>query len=89
MNAPVCDKPFVGIRVSTIEPTSDGDQEFLVLTEQFPKIPPAQLRLIVIELVSNGLVKDEGVGRFGAAAMEKFSPLPTGQWMLDWISRND
>lgn len=91
-NAPVCAEPFEGLRVTLIEPMTEKKKEkekaqnFLILTERFAHVPPTQLRLVVIELVSSGLVKDEGVGRFGATAMEKFSPLPTGAWLLDWIS---
>ncbi len=89
-SAPECEKPFIGLRVSVIEPVAakeNGNVKFNVLTEQFKSIPPPQLRLLVIELLSSGLIKDEGVGRFGAAAMEKFSPLPTGDWFLAWIER--
>lgn len=89
-NAPICLEPFEGLRVSTIEPVARDEgspQSFLVLAEIFPTVPIPQLRLIVIELVSTGLIRDEGVGRFGAAAMEKFSPLPSGEWLLNWISR--
>ncbi len=73
--------------MSTIEPASASydKQEFHTLSRHFDKIPIQQLRLIVIELVSFGLVKDEGVGRWGAAAMEKFTPLPTAEWLFGWI----
>lgn len=89
-SAPICDSPYGGLRVSVIEPLAvkeKGNVTFNVLTEQFKGIAPDQLRLLVIELLSSGLIKDEGVGRFGAAAMEKFSPLPTGDWFLSWVER--
>lgn len=88
--APKCPEPFGGLRVSVIEPagpTENSSVKFNILVEVFNEIPPQQLRLLVVELLSSGLVKDEGVGRFGAAAMEKFSPLPSGDWFLDWIER--
>ncbi|MBS1983111.1 MAG: hypothetical protein JST16_02970 [Bdellovibrionales bacterium] len=86
-SAPICDAPFEGLRVSVIEPIDKKDEpgKFHVLAETFGAVPGPQLRLAVIELVSSGLIKDEGVGRFGAMAMEKFSPLPTASWLLGWI----
>ena len=89
-SAPKCVAPFEGIRVSVIEPldmSEKGSIQCLTLTSAFKDIPAAQLRLIVVELLSRGLVKDEGVGRFGARAMEKFSSLDAGQWLLSWIER--
>ena len=90
-NAKVCPKPFEGLKITMIEiPQKKDDsflQEFLILAQAFPSVPSSQLRLIVTELVSAGLVKDEGVGRWGATAMEKFSPLPTATWFISWIER--
>lgn len=92
-SAPICIKPFEGLRVSIIEPITTKDYqptpEFHILNEKFPKIPKYQLRLLVTELMSWGLVQDEGIGRYGGTSMEKFTPLETAEWLLSWIERQN
>lgn len=87
--APVCIDPYQGLKVSVIsEPRSKETNQFLILEKVFGEIPKEQLRILISELLSLGLIKDEGVGRFGASAMEKFSPLKGGDWFLNWIFVN-
>jgi hypothetical protein len=42
--------------------------------------------VILSELIALGLVKDEGVGRYGGIGMTYFVPTENADWFFSWIS---
>jgi hypothetical protein len=89
-HAPPCPAPYDGLRVITIaihlQIPSPNNDTYPVLGEIFPDIPEPMLRLICSELVSKGLLRDEGVGRYDAKAMEYFIATDLTAWLLTWIN---
>lgn len=90
IHAPQCPAPYDGLQVITIsaylqipQPTNGT---YPVLKELFPDIPESMLRLICSELVSKGLLRDDGVGRRDAKAMEYFVATELATWLFDWIN---
>jgi hypothetical protein len=69
-----------------VELTKDPQGPFMMpLTLRFPSISPAKLRLLCAELLSKGLLQDEGIGRWGVRAMEMFTPTDLADWFIGWI----
>lgn len=88
-HAPLCPAPYDGLRVITITthlqiPAPNNDS-YPVLEELFPNIPEPMLRLICSELVSKGLLRNEGIGRWDAKGMEYFVATDLATWLFAWI----
>jgi hypothetical protein len=88
MNAPMCGEPFSDLRVVTLKDdpliTKNGISA-RKLHEVFPKIPQHGLFLLCAELVSRGLLKDEGIGRLDVRSMEYFVITDLAEWFISWI----
>lgn len=91
-HAPVCGAPFDGLRVAELELETPLAKEKpsetfkpLLLLQKMPSISRAALRMCCSGLVSRGLLKDEGVGRWGGVAMRYFVATESAYWFLKWI----
>lgn len=86
--APMVPSPWEMKRVSVVEKrvAGPGDVVFNTLETIFPDLNIELLKLIVIELNSMGLIRDEGAGRLGfEGPLVHISPMPLASWLLDWI----
>lgn len=88
-HAPRCLAPYDGLRIITITthlqiPAPNNDS-YPVLEDLFPNIPESMLRLICSELVSKGLLRDEGIGRWDTKGMEYFVATDLATWLFAWI----
>ncbi|WP_417335346.1 hypothetical protein [Halobacteriovorax marinus] len=75
LNAPVCNGSFDGLKViafSNFKKTVDDEIQPILIMSGFQNQEESLIRLLCMELVSMGLLKDEGVGRFGTGAMTYF-----------------
>jgi len=96
-HAPICTKPFEGLRVVGFdnygdEPEPDKHVNVvlpLLLQEALPDTNLATIRLICADLVAKGLLHDEGVGRIDTGAMEYFVLSDSGRFFLDWVAEPD
>lgn len=90
VEAPVCDPPFDNLRVVTLSDHAYGDKAGpYQLLQTFPGYSVAALRMVCSELVSKGLLYDEGVGRLDARAMEDFVATDLTRWFLSWITSKE
>lgn len=85
VEAPACDAPFNKLSVVTLSDTHLGGAN---IAAQFPALTVEALRMICSELVSRGLLYDEGVGRWNAKAMQYFVATDLAKWFLSWVSEN-
>ena len=86
--APPCGAPFSGLQVIALsrQGFTDGDPgRPLVLEEKLNAFSPPMLRSAVADLVSKGLLHDEGVGRYDTRAMQYFIATDTARWLAGWI----
>lgn len=86
--APICQSPFEGLRVIKILDRHYGRKEHAgpkPISDCFPQMPLKFQSLLCSDLVSNGLLKDDGVGRMDTKAMELFVVTDLGEWFLAWI----
>lgn len=88
-----CGPPFDGLRVAELpleRPVKDeiSRDTFkpVKLEFVFPHLNAGVLRMCCSELISKGLLKDEGLGRYGAVAMRFFVATESAYWFLDWIN---
>jgi hypothetical protein len=88
--APVCSGPFEGLRVVTLheKAKSHGASSLIDSDVAIPGNATA-MRMACSELVSRGLLLDEGVGRLDTGAMEFFILTELGEWFLDWVATSD
>ncbi|MBY0472621.1 hypothetical protein K2X30_15760 [bacterium] len=91
-NAPVCGTPFDGLRVAELELEKPIDDKIpcetfkpLNIFGAITGISQHAIRMSCSDLVSRGLLKDEGVGRYGGVAMHFFVATDGAHWFLDWI----
>jgi hypothetical protein len=89
MQTPVCSAPFQGLRVFTI---NSGLQlpfpvkaSFSALENILPNTPKPMLVLACSELVSKGLLHDEGIGKYNLKAMEYFVATELTDWLFAWL----
>ena len=85
---PPCGAPFEGLRVFTISERAAqvaGDNRPFMLIEKIPEYPESVLRNACAELVSKGLLYDEGIGRWDTKAMELLATTDSGEWLLSWL----
>lgn len=86
---PPCGAPFDGLRVSTISERAAqlvGENKPFMLSEKLPEYPESILRNACAELVSKGLLYDEGIGRWDTKAMEFLATTAAGEWLLSWLA---
>ncbi|NQV69270.1 MAG: hypothetical protein HQ498_04510 [Pseudohongiella sp.] len=89
-SAPVCGEPFDGLRLVTVIPynlDSDGDgvtPEALI--NKLKEYPEEAIRYAVAELISKGLLRDEGIGRFDATSMEYLVSTSTYDWISELLT---
>ncbi|MCK4392475.1 hypothetical protein KAX17_06180 [Candidatus Bipolaricaulota bacterium] len=87
-NAPLCDRPFENLKVLTLkEPAYEvkGGTQPLSLVGALPQYSDTALRMACAELVSKGLLRDEGVGHLDTNAMEYFVETNLTEWLLEWL----
>jgi hypothetical protein len=61
------------------------DEEALDIRELFSDVSVMALRMTCSELLSKGLLHDQGVGRGGIGSMEYFEPTDLTEWFVNWI----
>jgi hypothetical protein len=90
--APACGPPFDGLRVTELEqdpPVVDDISRDTFkpvdICKAIPSATRAALRMSCAGLMARGLLKDEGVGRYGGVAMRFFVPTESASWFLGWI----
>lgn len=86
--APPCTSPFDGLKVVTLSQDPHGEaslQQPISLLDVFPDYSPGALRMICAELVSRGLIHDEGVGRMDTKSFEYFIATELASWLIEWI----
>jgi len=90
INAPISDPPFNGLRTITPfkPPVEYIGSKAKPLSEQFPEFPETEIYLSCSELVSRGLLYDEGVGRLSTKAMQYFVATTSGEWLVEYIKDN-
>lgn len=91
LQAPVCDEPFSGLRIVSmnehvLNSDSGGEKKPVVLVKQLPTWPPEMIQFAASELVSKGLLFDEGIGRYSTKSMEYFVATDTAYWVNELIS---
>lgn len=89
--APIVPTLFDGLRVITISEkpfSTPGGTTSLRLQSVFSHIPLKTLRLVCSELVSKGLLRDEGIGRWDTKGMEYFVPTDLAGWIYGWITQS-
>lgn len=88
--APVADAPFNGLKVATLfkQMPEFGNNLAQPICARFPGYSEAALYLACAELVSKGLLYDEGVGRLSTKAMQYFIATASGQWLIEYIRGN-
>ena len=87
MHTPVCDTPFQGLKVSALTKPLDKfvQPAATPLIKQFPEYPEALITLTCSELVSKGLLSDEGVGRYGTRVLQYFAATKSAEWLFNFI----
>jgi len=86
---PPCGAPFDGLRVLAISDRAGqvaGENKPSMLIEKLPEYPEIILRNACAELVSKGLLYDEGLGRWNIKAMELLATTAVGKWLLSWLA---
>ncbi len=91
VQAPVSHAPFDGLKVFVIssdvqKSLGGGSNTYPALSNLFPDIPKSVLGLICSELISKGLLRDEGVGRYNVVGMQYFIATDLASWLLSWIT---
>jgi hypothetical protein len=91
LRSPLCKEPFKGTRVLSISkrPMSVLEPgQPIILTERLPRYPASVLRHACSELMSKGLLHDQGVGGWGTGSMEFLAPTDTAEWLAKWLLLN-
>lgn len=85
--APVCARPFEGLRVVTLhmEEKASGATS-LPRLDALASVKVEAIGMACSELVSKGVLLDEGVSRLDTSAMEFFVLTDLGRWFLDWLA---
>lgn len=90
LNAPTAKAPYEGLRLVFVEhfqnESSDENQEIPALTNVLHDYPVGVIKLAVAELISKGLLHDEGIGRWDSKAMQQVVPTETADWLQKWLS---
>lgn len=95
LNAPVCGPPFDGLKVVSVQSTkisedSEGTHDYLILNEQLSEYPVEAIQYATSELLSKGLLHDEGIGRWDVKAKEFLIATNTARWITEkFLNDND
>ncbi|QJR12891.1 hypothetical protein DSM104443_03985 [Usitatibacter rugosus] len=83
-SARVCDGAFVGLRTIALKEGEVGPAKMPpeLLTDKLPGRSREVLLLVCAELVSMGLLHDEGIGRWNGTAMQYLVPTELADWLL-------
>lgn len=85
--SPVCEGSFKGLRVVTLHKEEKAfGASSLPRQDALASVKAEGIRMACSELVSRGLLLDEGVGRLDTSAMEFFVLTDLGKWFLDWLA---
>jgi hypothetical protein len=87
VNASMCDAPFDGLRVVALSdwPQDSKAERKPLLLPQLLTVAQDTVRMACAELLSRGLLHDEGIGRWDGKAMEVFVATPLAVNFLQWI----
>jgi hypothetical protein len=88
LKAEPCDDPFEGLRLVTIADRwlRGGSKRATDLRSYFPSLSNLAFRMIFSELVSRGLLYDEGITRYGTEpAQTLLGATDLAIWLMDWI----
>jgi hypothetical protein len=88
LNAPVCDGVFEGLQVVALKDVVENDTNPSVerlLEDCLTNFDEEMLRIACAQLVSKGLLHDEGIGRAATPGMKYFIITDAGRWFVDWI----
>ena len=84
-----CGEPFAGMRLAIFIPPPERvamTPPPLDLPSAFPAAPHRALLLSVSRLISLGLLRDEGIGRWGTKPLNYVVASGLGEWFMRWIS---
>jgi hypothetical protein len=94
LHAPDMGKPFEGLRVIT--PVANRKKfrseleeraaDPLYLSKALPGFAPLALKMGCVDLLSRGLLHDEGIGRWGTVNLEFLVPTELAEWFAAWIT---
>ena len=85
-----CSAPFENLRVITFNAKSfgeDSDHPPKIITQALPSYSELALKMGCSELMSKGLLYDEGIGRWDTKAMEYLVPTELADWLISWIKK--
>ncbi len=74
-----------GVRVVCLQRLRSKEPASATLSDRFPDVPLENLILACAKLVANGLLLDEGVGRFDCGALEYLRGTDLAAWFIAWI----
>lgn len=88
-------KPLEGFRVVSPAPGRKGvkpemdeksaDPIYLSPGSASPTYSPVALRMACVDLVSRGLLHDEGIGRLGSRPLDFLIPTDLAEWFSAWV----
>jgi hypothetical protein len=58
----------------------------MTLSEALPQYSDAVLHMACSELMAKGLLRDEGIGRWDAEAMQFVGPTALAGWLQEWVA---
>lgn len=79
---------FEGLRVIPVTENKIID-DVPPLIDSLPYLSEAALKMYCSELISKGLLHDEGVGRWSTGSLDLLVPTPLADWLLDKIGEYD
>lgn len=91
LSVPLSAEPFEGLRafsVSSKSPNGRNKRQLPSLQKLLPQYSINILRSACSELLSKGLLHDEGIGRWDMGTMEIFVPTETADWLQSWLVRS-
>lgn len=85
LSVPLSEEPFKGLRAFSVSSKSPDEGDLPSLQQLLPQYSVNMLRSACSELLSKGLLHDEGIGRWDMGAMEIFIPTETADWLQSWL----
>jgi hypothetical protein len=88
INTTPCSEPFENLRVISFNSApfgSDKESPPKIITNALSQYSAVALKMACSELMSRGLLYDEGVGRLSTKAMEYLAPTDMADWFMAWI----
>nr|MDA3797992.1 hypothetical protein [Kiritimatiellia bacterium] len=83
-----CSDPFNGLRVIALNENPLGNESEnppKEITKSLSSYSKLALRMGCAELMSKGLLYDEGIGRLSVKALEYLAPTELADWFINWI----